>query len=294
MPRKFPLHFRKAGTVNTHYALIGMATVVDGVPLYYDAANEHGLAMAGLNFPDNAHYYNPCDGKDNICQFELIPWILGRCKNLAEARALLEKTNIVNISFNESLPVTPLHWMVADKSGSVVIEAMSDGMHIHQNPIGVLTNNPPFEYHLFNLNNFRHLSAKNGKNTFSDTISLDQYSNGLGAIGMPGDVSSMSRFIRAAFNKENSACEGDQAACVSQFFHLLSSVEVCRGACITPSGGYNLTLYSSCINTDKGIYCYTTYSNRQITRIDMHKTDLNSHKISRYPLVLTEQFNNQN
>ena len=291
MPRNFPLYFRKTDTINRHYAIIGMATVVDGTPLFYDATNEYGLCMAGLDFPNNAHYNSEKKNYDNICPFEFIPWILGNCKNLCEAKKLLEKINIVDIPFSENLPNSPLHWIISYKTDSVVVESMKDGLHIHDNPLAVLTNNPSFDYHLFNLNNYRGLSVTNGENSFSDNISLDEYCQGIGAIGLPGDVSSMSRFVRAAFNKEHAACNTDEMSSVSEFFHLLSSVLVCRGCCVLPSGKYNITVYSSCMNCDRGLYYYTTYDNHQITCVDMHKSNLNSNTISRYPLILSEQIN---
>ena len=294
VPRNFPFSFRKMKEIKSHFAIIGMATVVEGTPLFYDAANEYGLSMAGLNFPNNAYFPEFCDGKDNVTPFEFISWILSQCKTISDARVLLNKINLVNIPFSENLPLSPLHWIIADKCESVVVESMKMGLHIHDNPTGVLTNNPPFEYHLFNLNNYRNLSVTNGECTFSKNLHFENYSQGLGAIGLPGDVSSMSRFIRAVFGKENSACESDEMSSVSQFFHLLSSVATNRGICKVPSGRWNITVYSSCINTDKGLYYYTTYDNQQINCIDMHRTDLDANTVYRYPLVLEQGISHQN
>ncbi len=294
IPRNFPLEFRLKETIKTHYAIIGMATVVNSTPLFYDAANEHGLSMAGLNFPDNAHFFEKHPRKDNITPFEFIPWILGKCKNTLEARELLNNVNLVNIPFSEQLPLSPLHFIISDKNQSLVVESMKDGLHIHENPTGVMTNNPPFEYQLFNLNNYRNLNTQNGENNFIKNSNLVNYCQGLGAIGLPGDVSSMSRFVRAVFAKENSVCENDENSSVSQFFHILSFVEMPRGICKIPSGKYDITVYTSCINTDKGLYYYTTYSNRQINCVNMHNTDLNGDKISRFPLITTEQIKHHN
>ncbi len=294
MPRKYPVKWRKLGTSCEHYAIIGMATVIDNEPLYYDAANEHGLAMAGLNFPENA-YYSPCiDGKDNVAPFEFIPWILTQCRTVGDALRLLKRINIVNIPFSSSVPLSPLHWIISDKNESIVIEPMSDGLHIHNNLVGVMTNNPPFEYHMLNLNNYRGLSVSNGESDFAKKLSLNNYCQGLGAIGLPGDVSSMSRFVRAVFGKENSVCGNCKLDSVGQFFHLLDSVAMIRGVCMIPSGEWDITVYSSCINTDKGLYYYTTYKNRQIGCINMHKIDLNGDIVSRYSLEISEQIRYEN
>ncbi len=284
-PRRYPLRFRKAEPIYEHYAMIGMATVVQGEPLYYDGTNEYGLSMAGLNFPKNAVYYPLQSGKENITPFELIPWVLGQCKTVAEGRGILSRLNLVNIPFNKDLPLSPLHWILTDKQESIVIETMADGMQIHDDPIGVLTNNPPFPYHLFHLNDYRGLRIDNGENTFTDKLRLDNYCQGLGGIGLPGDFSSTSRFVRAAFHLSHSVCEEEENAAVAQVFHLLGSVEMVKGSCLAPSGEYDSTVYSACVNTDKGLYYYTTYNNRQIHCVDMHRVDLDGEGVFRYPLI---------
>lgn len=294
IPRRFLLEFRKMGRMEQHYAMIGMATVVNDIPLLYDATNEHGLSMAGLEFPGNAHFTAIQEDKDNVTPYEFIPWILGQCKTVAEARILLARINLVNISFSDELPLAPLHWIIADRKGSVVVEPMKDGIHIHDNPAEVLTNNPPFEYQLFHLNNYRSLRVDNGENYFNEELQLKEYCPGLGAIGLPGDVSSMSRFVRIAFGLAHSVCEEDEAASVSQFFHLLTSVEKVRGCCLTEANTWTITVYSSCVNTDCGIYYYTTYDNRQIHCVDMHRTDLDANIVSRFPLVTQQNFHYHN
>ncbi len=292
-PRNYPLTFKKVATLYNHYAYIGMATVVQGVPLYYEATNEHGLSMAGLNFPQNAYFFSYTEGKDNVTPFEFIPYILGRCRNIAEARSLLDNVNLVNIPFSDKLPLSPLHWIIADSNSSLVIESMEDGLHIYDNPTGVLTNNPPFNYHLFNLNNYRNLRVENGSNTFSKDLMLDEYCQGLGSYGLPGDLSSTSRFIRMVFNSQNSACESDEISSVNHFFRLLCSVAMTKGCCKVPSGEWDYTVYSCCVNSDKGIYYYTTYDNSRINAVKLHAVDLDAKDIYRYQL-LTQPIESQN
>ncbi len=291
MPRRFKLEFRQKQAISEHYAMIGMATVVNGTPLYYDAANEYGLSVAGLNFPNNSFYHEFDADKDNIAPFEFIPWILCQCKTVDMAIQMLKKINIVNIPFSKQLPLSPLHWIISDRDKSVTVEPTKEVLHIFDNAVGVLTNNPPFPCHLENLKKYKYLRVDNKSVT---DVPDSHYCMGLGAVGLVGDVSSMSRFVRAAFAKENAVCDGSETQSVGQFFHILNFVEMPRGICITDGGDYDITVYSSCINTDKGIYYYTTYDNRQITCIDMHKTDLSGDKISRYPLVLEQQINRQN
>ncbi len=288
MPRNYPLSFRKTKAVQSHNAMIGMATVADGIPLFYEASNEHGLSMAGLNFPENAFYAPIDEKKDNIAPFEFIPWILCRCKTVKEAKILLSRMNLANIAFSDKLPPSPLHWMISDRECDIVVEAMRDGLHIHENPVGVLTNNPPFEHQLENLGKYRALRNDNKNIVKNTALPYSEYCQGLGAVGLPGDVSSMSRFVRAAFGRENSCCEDDELSSVGQFFHLLSFVEMPMGICKTDEGAWDITGYTACMNTDKGLYYYTTYGNRRISCVDMHKAELDGDRVIRFPLA-TEQ-----
>lgn len=288
-PRNFSFVFRNGKVIEKHYAIIGMAYVVDGYPLYYDAVNEKGLCMAGLNFVGNAHYFQPADNKDNIAQFEFIPWVLSQCESVNQAKVLLGRINITGEAFNEDLPVSQLHWIIADKEQAITVESVKEKIKIYDNPIGVLTNNPPFDMQMFSLNNYMGLSPLPPENTFAPNIELNSYSRGMGAIGLPGDLSSQSRFVRAAFTKLNSVSESDEKSSVGQFFHILGSVEQTRGCCVLENGGYEITVYTSCCNADKGIYYYTTYNNRQITAVNMHRTDLDSNELIMYPLVDEEQ-----
>ncbi len=112
-PRNFPLKFRSAGELDHHYAIIGMATVMDGYPLYYDATNEKGVSMAGLNFPGNTVFHPFEEGKDNVSPFEFILWILGQSKDMAEVRELLSKIHLYDEPFSREVPLAPLHYMIA-------------------------------------------------------------------------------------------------------------------------------------------------------------------------------------
>lgn len=284
-PRNYVFEFRRAGIMKCHYAMIGMAYVQSGYPLYYEATNEKGLSMAGLNFPENAYYGKILPEKDNVAPFELIPWILGQCATVAEVKCLLEYIQIADMAFSEQLPPSPLHWMVADKEVAITVETVRDGLKIYENPIGVLTNNPTFDYHMMNLNNYMHLSNQTPVNRFAKDVRLKEYSRGMGAIGLPGDLSSSSRFVRMAFNKLNSAVEdGGEAESITQFFHLLDSVAMTKGALQMPSGLYDRTIYSCCCNVDRGIYYYITYENRQISAINMWREDLEGKEVVVYPL----------
>lgn len=292
-PRKYCFRFCDGQITDSHYGIIGIATIVDKYPLYYDAVNEWGLSVCALNFPGNAAYFEPCADRINISSFELIPWILSQHRTLGSVRDALRTLNITNVPFSSQYPPTPLHWLISDSESSIVVEQTDIGLQIYDNPVHVLTNNPPFHYHLQNLSNYINVTAREAVNRFADSVNLQHYSIGMGGIGLPGDLSSASRFVRAAFQLHNSVCTDDLDAKVNQFFHILKSVEQTEG-CAEVNGEWEKTIYSSCCDTKKGIYYYTTYQNSRITSVDMHKEDLDSQALISYPMRMECDFFNEN
>ena len=215
----------------------------------------------------------------------MIPWILCQCETVKEVRELLKNINITNEPFSEKFPLAQLHWIIADKNEAIIVESMKDGLKVYDNPVGVLTNNPPFDKQMFELNKYMNLSSKSPQNNFSNKLNMEYYSRGMGGIGLPGDLSSQSRFVRVSFVKMNSVSGDDEKSSVSQFFHILNSVDQQRGCCDVGDGKYEITIYTSCCNASKGIYYYTTYNNHQITGVNMFKENLDGDKIIKYPVI---------
>lgn len=284
MPRAFPLSFCFEEGQGEHFAMIGMASVEDGYPLYAEAVNEKGVCMAGLNFPGNAHYF-PSPAKDslNLAPWELIPYLLGRCERAAEAALLLRRVRLVDRPFKGGLPLAPLHWMVADAHGCFVAEPMPSGMRVYENAAGVLTNNPPFEYHMQRLNDYMNLTPAPPVNRMTPALPLRAYGQGMGSIGLPGDASPSSRFVRAAYYAGNSACAAGEAGAVSQFFHILGAVEMVRGGVLAPDGRYDITTYACCANAEEGIYYYRTYENSRINAVRLDAAAAGS-ELALFPL----------
>lgn len=293
-PRKFPLDFGNGELQDLHFALIGMAHVPDGHPLYFDAVNERGVAMAGLNFVGHAQYQSADKGCYNIPHYDLIPWVLGQCTDVSQARELLSTTRITGHDFSRELPAAQLHWLIADREETITLECTKEGLRIWENPVGVLTNNPPFDQQLFRLNDFMHLSPLPPRNRFSPELELVPYSHGMGALGLPGDLSSQSRFVRAAFTKLNSRCGDSEEESMGQFFHILDSVSQTRGCCQVGTERFEHTIYTCCCNMDKGIYYYTTYGNRQITALHMGREDPNGEQLIRWPLIREQKVLHEN
>ena len=279
-PRNYRIDFRSKSSSFKNYAIIGTGIVKDSYPLYYDAANEHGLAMAALRYAD-AKYSAPISGKDNIASFELILWVLSQCKNIDETKKLLKKANVTNTAFTKDMPPSPLHWIISDKKTSLTLECESGETKIYENPIGVLTNMPSFDKQLFNLNNYINLTANHPESRFAKGLDLSAYSRGMGAIGMPGDWSSMSRFVRATFAKYNSVSFENPV----QFFYMLGTTTQIKGCTITEDGKYEYTVYASCYDTELGVYYYKTYENFAIGAVDMRKENLNASELIKHKMI---------
>ena len=294
VPRNYTFKMGHMYGLTSHYAIIGMGCSAFDYPMFYDGMNEKGLCMAGLNFVKSAVYRDPVNDKINVAQYELIPLILGKCTDVTEARELIRNINITNDCYRPDLPCAKLHWIIADEKETIVVESVESGIKIYDDPAQVLTNEPSFDRQMFNLNNYMALSPKNPKNNFSSSLPLDAYSRGMGALGLPGDLSSMSRFVRAAYVCANSISGSSENESISQFFHILGSVDQQRGCCEVAEGKYEITIYTSCCNAQKGVYYYTTYENNCITGVDMHRENLDGSTVSVYPIINEQQIKMQN
>lgn len=285
-PRNFPFSYHAHPLQGSHYAIIGIAAVMDGYPLYYDAVNEHGLCMAGLNFTTDALYHPHTHGMRNLAPYELIPWILGNCQTVAEAREELKRIQLLDIPFREDLPLAKLHWMLSDRRESIVAEPMADGLHLYNNPVGVLTNHPAFPCQMEHLTLYRNLSPKEEPCRFSDAVCFRAGSRGMGALGLPGDFSSTSRFVRAAFASLNAIKPDDNSEAVSQCFHILRSVEQIEG-CVRLEHGMERSQYTVCVNADRGIYYYQIYHSHGVGAVSLRSENLDGYALLSYPLTAT-------
>ncbi len=294
-PRNYKITYKATDEMVSHYAMIGMATVISDYPLYAEAVNEYGLGIAGLNFPDNAFYStHEVAGKTNITPYEVIPWTVGQFKTVKEVREAYQSINLVGIDFMEGVHVSPLHWIIADKEETIVLESTAEGIRVYDDPVGVLTNNPTFDYHMLNLKNYMGISTEQPENSFAKHTELTPFGQGLGAFGLPGDFSPASRFIKAAFIREHAESDQNEEANVAQFFHILDSVAMVEGTVVTPQDKNDITLYACCVNGRTGDYYYKTYSNNQITVISMQHEDLEANVLKTFELEREQNFSQVN
>ena len=278
-PREYIFNFKRAPSISSHYAMIGMGVIADGYPLYFDAANERGLYAAGLNYLGNAKYQSLADRKTVLAPYELIPYLLSKCATVKEAEYELEGISLTDIPFRADMPVAELHFFIADRGSSIVVEPDADGLKVYKNPVGVLSNNPPFPMQLFSLNNYMNLTSEPAENRFSEALDLKRYSFGMGAIGLPGDLSSTSRFVRAAFHKANAIKRNDLA----DILHLLSSVSMPEGS-VRLGCGYERTEYTSAIDLSRLIYSYRTYESPCTYAVKMSSEDISGKALIHYAL----------
>ncbi len=259
-PRNFKISFRHAGVKEGHFAIIGIGTVRDNFPLYYDATNEKGLCAAALNFVESARYNEAKEGVLNLAHFEVILYLLSVCQSVSEVMRVLPTLNITNERFSDALPLAKLHWLLADRDSSIVLESTENGLKWHENIYGVLTNEPPFPAQCEIL-----------KSKEADGFSLE----------------SSARFIHANKAKQ-SAKDGDGISSVSRFFHIMERVSQIG------SGEEERTAYTSCADAQNGIYYYTTYGCRSICAANMHREGLCERTLSVYPLRQKENIIMQN
>lgn len=251
-----------------HFALIGTAHKEDNYPLYYECANEKGLCMAGLNFLFDTVYQNPEKGAENLAPHQLVPKILATCATVGEAVTLLQGIRITDTGFSPELPAARLHWIIADNNSAVTVESVAEGLKIYENTIGVLTNDPPFDKQLENLQKYGDLKP---------------YKKGEKAEVIPGDPSSTSRFVRAAYYLKNSPRISDNRMAAEHFFHIADTVSVPLGSVFSEDGEYK-TIYTSCINTQTGEHFYTTNQNRQISTVSLKNTELNGDRLTSFKM----------
>ncbi len=242
VPRKLPFSFRLTEPMNSHYAMLGMATVVDGAPLFADAMNEAGLCMAGLRFADYARYA-PTPAEDKLClaPFELFWYLLGRCRSVDGAREILQRVCVTDLRFSSDLPNAPMHWMLADARGALVVESTAEGLQLYDDPYGVLTNAPPFD---------RQAAGYEGLSDKS-------------ADALTGGFSSTARFSRAAWLLSHMTRPADRDARGTQMQHLLANVAMPHGSVRDGEGKAHYTTYSAVMDTLLGRYSYTDYLYRK-------------------------------
>lgn len=272
-----PKHFTWSNTPNSKivnkYCFIGIGQNISRI-VFTEGVNEEGVAVAALYFPGYAVYDSPySDKRHKIESLEIVNFLLGNCSSVDEAFLIMNHTSIIGVEDNITHAVAPLHWIVTDKTGKcLVIENTIDGLHLMKNPIGVLTNSPNFEWHMTNLNNYLNISNYQVEQAHWNDLILMPFGQGAGAIGLPGDYSPPSRFVRTAFLKSHiHMLENSEEALVA-YFHIMNSATIPKGIVMTNRGTIDYTQYISFIDLHNLKYYFKTYNSLNTFSVELTPT----------------------
>lgn len=274
-PRKYNYKSAFLGENDKGLAVIGMAVIAENTPLYFDCANEAGLAIAGLNFPGYAKYEEaPISGKTNLAAYEFPLWVARNFKNVDELIKILPTVKIIAKPINKQYPVSELHWMVGDSKRSITIEYTEDGMNYYDNVIDVLANQPTFDWHKENLRNYLNVFPKGPKEVEWGQVTINAFGAGALTRGLPGDYYSPSRFVRAAYFNTHYPVKTTEIDNVTRLFRTLSGVSMIEGASVMADWVYEKTIYTGGYSSKTQTYYYSTYDDPSIKSVVMGEYNL--------------------
>lgn len=269
-PRDWTWHSAFEGPLATKRAIIGMAIVVENMPLYFDCANEDGLAIAGLNFPGYAAFApDAVPGKTNVAAYEFPLWVAARFSTVDEVEAALADTAIVAKQVTPEYPVAQLHWIIGDKTRSIVVEYTAAGMQVFHDGFDVLTNQPGFDYHRENVRNYMIDTPTYPQTVTWRSQQLTPWGSGTSAHGIPGDYSAPSRFVRSAYLNAHYPDQEGEADNVARLFRTLWGTSMILGAAQMDNGICERTVYTGGYSAATKTYYFTTYENPDIRSVSI-------------------------
>jgi choloylglycine hydrolase len=267
----------------TKYATVG--TNAFGMPVVLDALNEKGLAVGLFYFPDYAQYQEigPQDVAKSLAPWELGAFLLGTCADVQEAVEAVKQVRVGAAVQKDMGFVPPCHYIVNDaQGGCVVLEYVGGKLQIYDNPLGVFSNAPTFDWHLTNLQNYVKLSVNNAPAVNLAGIKLSGFGQGSGMLGLPGDFTPPSRFVRAvAFSQPALPVETARDG-VLQVFHLLNQFDIPKGAARAVENGREVVDYTQWTGASDLAnlrYYFHTYDDRRIRVVDLKTMNLDASDI---------------
>ncbi|KLA25317.1 choloylglycine hydrolase family protein [Bacillus cereus] len=285
IPRHYQWNNITGEIINTKHATVGMGINHQGRIIMADGVNEAGMTCATLYFPGFATYSQSVgDNKTNLAPFDFVTWSLTQFNSVKELKESVDSLTFLDIPLPDLGLTPPLHWILADKWGDcIVLEPTNEGLKMYDNPLGVMTNSPEFNWHLQNLRQYIGLKSQPFAPTEWSNLSLSAFGQGSGSMGLPGDFTPPSRFVRAAYGKQNIQGIDSEEEGVTALFHILSNCEVPKGGVITEEGALDNTIYTSVMCMESGTYYYHTYDCRQIIAIHLFHENLDTDEIKAYP-----------
>ncbi|PES83697.1 choloylglycine hydrolase [Bacillus cereus] len=284
IPRHYQWNNITGEIINTKHATVGMGINHQGRVIMADGVNEAGMTCATLYFPGFATYSKSIDNnKTNLAPFDFVTWSLTQFNSVKELKKS-DSITFLDIPLPDLGLTPPLHWILADKWGDcIVLEPTNEGLKMYDNPLGVMTNSPEFSWHLQNLRQYIGLKSQPFAPTEWSNVPLSAFGQGSGSMGLPGGFTPPSRFVRAAYGKQNIQGIDSEEEGVSALFHILSNCEVPKGGVITEEGALDNTIYTSVMCMESGTYYYHTYDCRQIIAIHLFYENLDTDEIKAYP-----------
>jgi choloylglycine hydrolase len=261
----------------------GEGQIIDGV-------NEKGLAGGIFYMPGLAKYQDvtAIEEPQSIAPWELVTWALTNFETVAEVRAALPQIKVANVVFAGEGIVPPVHYILHDAQGnSLVVEYLGGKLQMYDDPIGVITNAPAFDWHLTNLNNYVHLSPVNAVSETVDGLKLEPFGQGSGLVGVPGDFTPPSRFVRAFVLSQSAKPGEDGPAAVRQAFHVLDSFDIPEGTVRGTHGDetpFELTQWTTASDTKNRVFYFHTLNNRRVRCLELAKANFDNTLIVQLPL----------
>jgi choloylglycine hydrolase len=277
----------------TKYGMAGMNAF--DMPVIVDGLNEKGLHVGLFYFPGFAKYQEikAEEAGKALAPWELGVFLLGTCSDVKEAVAAARDVRVGEVVQKDMGFVPPVHYIVTDAKGkSVVLEYTGGELMVHDNPFGVMSNSPPFDWHMTNLSNYVNMTVSNVPKIEVGGKEVRGLGQGSGMLGIPGDFTPPSRFVRAvAFSKSalpvDTAKEG-----VLQAFHILNQFDIPKGATRGVDHGKEVadyTLWTTAADLKNLRYYFRTYDNSKIRMIDLKSADLDAKEIKTIPIRSKEE-----
>ncbi len=260
----------------TKYGFVGLnfmekRMVVDGM-------NEKGMYVGALYLPGYADYQKgtPENAAKSMAPEDYVAWLLGNFASVAEVKANYDKVVLVQNPQKEIGGQSfPGHFLITDDSGAaIVIEPINKTLKLYENPIGILTNSPGFDWHMINLSNYANLSAVNVKPLDFSNTTIKTFGQGSGLVGLPGDYTPPSRFVRAVVFSQSAIKLPTAAETVFQMFHIMNAFDIPFGSIQEKTKDaihYDYTQWTTVADLKNKKYAFKTYSDQSIRSIDLRK-----------------------
>ena len=256
------------------YGFIGLA--VEQKEFMVEGINEKGLSAGLFYFPNYGKYpsYDPNTKDPYLADFQLVSYVLAECSNVDEVKEALSKVKVINIDPRSST----VHWRFTEPSGrQIVLEIVDEVMHFYDNPLGVFTNSPGIEWHWTNLNNYINLQPGTLAEHNFGPLEMKSFGHGSGLLGLPGDFTPPSRFVRATFFQLTAPQQPDAEASVFQAFHILNNFDIPTGSedawGKAPADVPSATQFTVASDTQNRMIYYRTMYNSNIRCIDLKRID---------------------